>query len=238
MSGDFGYGQVGPNELSHDLNGIYYICRSLVDRLDTMKLVQVVAVHIGSGSPPSAGTVDVLPLVSQIDGNGYPVKHGTVYGLPYYRMQGGPWAVICDPAANDIGYVICADRDSSLVVKNGGQQNPGSRRRYNIADGVYVGGVLNAVPKATVWLKPDGTFNITDQNNNSVVSTSSGLNLGVGGTIVVAITSSGVVVTGTLSASGDITSSGGNVIAGSIDLQTHTHSGVTTGGGETGPPVG
>lgn len=188
--GPFGYGQQQPNDADTDLNVIAFVARRLLARLDTMKLVKIVAVHAGSGTPPAAGTVDVLPLVSQIDGNGYPVKHGTVYGLPFYRLGGATWQVICDPEVGDTGYVVCADRDSSLVVKNGGQQNPGSRRRYNIADGVYVGGVLNAAPKASIWLKSDGTFNITDKNNMSVESTTGGLNFGVGGTNVLALTSS------------------------------------------------
>ena len=226
----FGYGQLSPDDTDSDLNATIFVCRQLIARIDTMKLVQVQAVHPGSGSPPAAGTVDVLPLVSQIDGNGYPVKHGTAFGLPYFRLQGGPWAVICDPAVNDIGYVVCADRDSSLVVKNGSQQNPGSRRRHNIADGVYVGGILNAVPSATVWLKGDGTLDIVDKNNNSIQTTSSGINLGVGGTTILALTSTGatfnVKVTATDFSDGSVTS-----------YKVHTHSGVTTGGGTSGPPV-
>src|ERR1700678_4064982 len=120
------------------------------------------------GAPPSPGAVDVLPLVNQIDGNGFPTQHGTVNGLPVWRFQFGPWAIVADPAVGDYGYVICADRDSSLVVKNPGQANPGSRRKYNVADAVYVGGLLNAVPAATLWLKTDGTWVLMDKPGNVV----------------------------------------------------------------------
>ena len=225
------YGQMQPEDGQTDLNAIYFICRQLIARLDTMKLVQVTAVHPGSGTPPAPGTVDVQLLVSQVDGNNNPVKHGVVFGLPVFRVQGGPWAIVCDPAVNDYGYVVCADRDSSLVVKNGGSiQNPGSGRRYNVADGVYVGGLLNAVPAGTFWLKSDGTFVLTDKNTNVLQSTASGLNLKVGGTTILAITSTGISVTGSLNVSGDTVSDG-------VDLKLHVHSGVTTGSSDTGPPV-
>jgi len=230
----FGYGQLGPDDGATDLQAIVFVCRQLIERLDTMKLVQVQAVHPGSGTPPAAGTVDVLPLVSQIDGNGFPVKHGTIYGLQYFRMQGGPWAIIIDPAVNDYGYVVCADRDSSLVVKNPGQQNPGSRRRYNVADGIYVGGVLNAVPAATIWLKSDGTFVIADKPGNVIQSSSSGIaitgNVKVTGTLEATklqTDDAGLTVTGNISATGTIVAGKGG--ADQVGLQTHEHPTAATG---------
>ena len=45
-----------------------------------------------------------------------------------------------------------------------------------------------------------------------------------------------IKVTGTIEATGDITS-GGDVKAGLTSLKTHIHSGVTTGGGRSGPPT-
>jgi hypothetical protein len=227
MTGNsFGYGQLQPNDGAHDLNAIAFVVRQMVARLDTMKLVQVKAVHAGTGTPPATGTVDVLPLVNQIDANGFPVPHGTVYGIPFFRLQGGKWAVILDPAVNDVGYVLCADRDSSNVAKNPGQQvNPGSRRRLNIADGIYVGGLLNAVPAATLWLKPDGTLKVSDSGGN-VIDTSSGSWVFTGNVEF----KNNVMVDGSLNVSGDTVSDG-------VDLKTHIHSGVTTGGGDTGPPV-
>ena len=231
---NFGYSQATPDDSSDDLNVITFICRQMIERLDTMKLVQVKAVHPGSGSPPAVGTVDVLPLVSQIDGNGFPVKHGTVYGLPYFRLQGGSWTIIIDPAVNDYGYVVCADRDSSLVVKTPGQQNPGSRRRYNVADGIFVGGILNVVSVATIWLKDDGTFVITDKPGNVIQSSSSGIaitgNVKVTGTLEATklqTDDQGLTVTGNITATGTITAGQGG--ADQVGLQTHNHPTAATG---------
>jgi len=210
---DFAYGQMQPEDTSSELNATIFICKQLIAQINVMKLVQVVSISPGAGSPPAAGTMSVQPLVSQLDGQGFPVPHGVVNGIKYFRIQGGQWAVICDPAVGDVGYVICADRDSSLVAKNGGgQQNPGSRRKYNIADGVYVGGVLNAVPTAYIWLKTDGTFQMVDGKGNMLETSSSGFAL-----------TGDMAVTGNITATGSIKSGFGG--ADQVGLQTHTHPG-------------
>jgi hypothetical protein len=241
---DTGSGQVRVDDGSTDLQAISRIVRQIVERLDVCKLVKVIAVHPGQGSPPAAGTVDVQLLVNQVDGNFFGVQHGTVFGLPYLRLQAGPWAIVADPAKNDIGIVIVCDRDISAAAKNVGQQvNPGSRRRYNVADGIYVGGIFNSVPAATIWLKSDGTFAITDQPGNVIQSSSSGIaitgNVKVTGTLEATklqTDDSGLTVTGTITATGKIT--GSDFSDGSVtSYRVHTHGGVTTGAGLTGTPT-
>lgn len=231
---DFGYSQGTPDDCSDDLNVAAFICQQLIELLNTMKLVKVVAVHPGSGSPPAPGTVDVQLLVSQIDGGGYATPQGTVNGLPCWRFQFGKWAIIADPEVGDYGYVVCADRDSSNVVKTPGQAAPGSRRRYNIADGVYIGGLLNAVPAATLWLKTDGTLNLTDAKGNVLSTSSSGFvftgDVEVNGTLKVddlETGSDGLNVTGAITATGNITAGYGG--ADQVGVQTHEHPTAATG---------
>jgi hypothetical protein len=269
----FGYGQMTPEDVATEGAVVNFLCRQLIQQLNMMKLVKVVAVHPGSGTAPGPGTVDVQPLVSQIDANGYATAHGTVFGIPIWRLQAGPWALVADPVKGNVGYVVCADRDSSNVVRNAGAvagpYNPGSRRQYDLADGVYMGGCLNAAPTQYVWLKSDGTlvivdghgntiqttpngFQLSDANGNSVQSSPTGLTLTavtvtvtgnlnveggleVGGTITpisggtLNFGSSNLQTTGTVAAS--------QVTGGGVPLSTHIHSGVTTGGSDTGPPT-
>lgn len=239
---DVGYGQIGPDSGATDLNAMIAVARQLIARIDSMKLVKVVGVHPGSGSPPAVGTVDVLPLVSQIDANGFVVPHGTVYGLSCWRFQFGNWAIVADPAVNDVGYIICADRDSSAVAGTGQTVAPGSRRRYNIADGLYVGGCLNAVPSATWWLKSDGTLQVTDAKGNAISTSSAGFsftgNVKVNGTLEatqIQTDDAGLTVTGNISATGTVTAGKGG--ADQVGLQTHVHAGVQTGAGSTAPPT-
>lgn len=162
-SGQIGAGQQDPGDSSSETNKIAFaVARILAEKLDTMKPVKVIAVHAGTGTPPGPATVDVLPLVQQIDGNRNAVSHGTVYGIPVKRMQGGAWTVICDPAVGDIGYVVAGDRDMSKVKTTAAEAPPGSLRKFSIADGVYEGGILSQPTSAYLWLRADGTFKLVD----------------------------------------------------------------------------
>jgi hypothetical protein len=171
-----GAGQLDPFSSTSEFAVAAFIVRQIMAQLETMIPVQIQAVHAGSGSPPAAGTVDVQLLVSLLDGAGNQVKQGIVYGIPFFRLQGGPWAIVCDPSVNDVGILIAAARDMSKLSNGVSQQQlPGSNRQNSYSDGVYLGGVFNNAPKASFWLKSDGTFNITDKNGNTIVSSTTGM---------------------------------------------------------------
>jgi hypothetical protein len=206
MGSEFGYGQFTPWDTTHELNVICAIVRTMLARVDTMKLVKVTAVHAGQGG--AAGTVDVLPLVNQVDGFGNATPQGTVYGVPWWRLQGGTGAVVCDPVAGDIGYVVCADRDGSNVTRTKKQANPGSFRSFNVADGVYVGGILNAAPAQFVSFTTQG-MTWRDANGNTIVSSATGIDL---------TPKSGepVTVTGSLVVTQDATVDGNGTVDGNL----------------------
>lgn len=240
---DFGYGYQTPDDSGSDFQVTCFIVKQMMATLDTMKLVQVVAVHGGGGAIARAGTVDVLPLVNQIDGAnpGNPTKHSTAFGIPWWRLQGGPNAIIADPVAGDIGYVQCADRDSSIVVRTQAQANPGSRRKYSIADGIYVGGVLNAVPTQYIVFTATG-INIVDLNGNMIGMGSGGItltgNVTVTGTLTVdqlEIGENGLNVTGDVHATGTMVAGFGG--ADQVGLQTHTHTQGIDSHGDTEAPT-
>lgn len=106
---------------------------------------------IPRGSAVPTGYVDVQPLVNQLDGRGQPTQHGVVYKLSYYRYQGGNFAIISDPVVGDVGKMVIADRDTSVVRKTRGQiSNPGSTRKFDPADGTYFGTMLAGAPQSYV----------------------------------------------------------------------------------------
>lgn len=177
----FGIGHQRPSDAAHPINAVDFHIRQRIARMNTMKLVQVMKVTGGGVAP--AGTVDVLPLVSQIDGNRNITKHGIVPGLPWSRLQGGANAIICDPQVDDIGWVVASDRDISAVKNTmpGGQIpnagfTPGSLRQFNIADGVYAGGCLNVTPTQYVVFTATG-IRIVDLNGNMVTMGPTGITL-------------------------------------------------------------
>lgn len=258
-----GFGQQTPYDTTSNLAEVSFIIRQMLARMNTMKVVKVIAVH-NTGGVAQAGTVDVQPLVSQIDGNNNATPHGTVPGVQYFRLQGGPNAIICDPVVGDVGYVIVSDRDITNI-KNGQSSpvTPGSFRRNDLADGIYVGGILNNKPTQYIQFTSTG-INVVDSNGNQIQFTQNGvtiadkngnqIQMGSGGITIVGnltvqnnlVAQSGLQLGGALTAIGGGTYTGnlqvqGNVVAGfgggdQIGLLTHTHAGVQPGVGSTAPP--
>ena len=89
-------------------NAISAMIASALAQVSTCSLVQVAAVYPNPDGGVLSGTVDVQPLVNQIDDNGAPTPHGTICGLPYFQLQGGASAVILTPAEGDIGVAAFA----------------------------------------------------------------------------------------------------------------------------------
>lgn len=138
---------VGPltaPQLASEYNEFQFFVRQILARATFVREVQVTAVH--SNGVGVTGTVDVQPMVHQVDGNGKITPHGIVHGLPFCRIQGGTNAIIMDPAVNDIGIAVFADRDVSRVVATRAPAAPGSDRQHNWADGFYFSGFLNGTP--------------------------------------------------------------------------------------------
>lgn len=143
---DSGYpGQQQPTDALGDFNSTRAIAFALIAAMNVGTLVKVQAVtNAGDLSP--VGFVDVQPLVNQVDGAGKSTPHGALHRLPYFRLQGGTDAIIIDPKVGDLGIAVFADRDISSVSNAKAQANPGSGRRFDMADGLYIGGVLNGTP--------------------------------------------------------------------------------------------
>ena len=187
---------------TNPFNRTQFHITQLINSIVTMTLVKVVAVHV---TGLTLGTVDVQPLVSQVDGAGNPVPHGVIYGLPYVRMQAGPWAIIIDPQAGDVGLCGFCMRDISKVKATGAVALPGSMRTYDWADGVYIGMCLSSVaPTRYIQFTSTG-INIVSPDTvtitaNKVDLISNNVNLGAEGGAAVArvgdTVSGGVITSG------------------------------------------
>ena len=197
------------NSSRGQFNAITFLVRQILNRVSTATLVQITSVTNSGGISP-VGFVDVQPLVNQLDGYGNAIPHGVLHHLPYMRLQGGANAVIIDPQVGDIGIAIFADRDISSVSANKAQSNPGSFRQFDMADGMYIGGLLNGTPTQYVAFASGG-ITITSPNQ-------------------ITLTAPAVQINGTVTVTGDLTAQGTSV-------HTHKHGGVQAGGSQTGVPV-
>lgn len=198
------------SDTTSEFNRMDFVVRSIMAQQATTTLVIVRAVD--------GETVDVQPMVAQVDGAGNAVEHGIIHGLPVWRLQGGNSAVIVVPAVGDIGLAVFASTDISNVKRAKEPTTPGSFRRFDWSDGIYLGGLLNAAP--TQFLRMDAA----------------GITITVADGLPVTINADNVSMSGNLVVTGSVTSGPGSTFGGKA-FDTHTHSGVTTGGGTSGPPV-
>lgn len=203
-------------------NNLYFAIQQAIAKVQTATIVQVKACSNEGGVSP-VGTVDVLILVNQQNGQGVPTPHVTMYGLPYLRIQGGANAVIIDPQPGDIGIAIFASRDITNVKSTKAQATPSTFRMHDFSDGMYVGGLLNGTPSQYIAFGEDGI---------SIVSPTA-----------IKLTAPNIVLNGALQQTGgNATMSQSltvmdDVQANGISLDSHVHSGVTTGSAKTGVPV-
>ena len=164
---DTGYqGLLDPTSGTDEYNAMLFMVRQILSGVNTATLVKVISCT-NAGGVAATGTVNVQPLINQQAANGDSIEHGTLSKLPYFRFQGGANGIILDPQPNDIGIAIFASRDISTVKTTKAQANPGSKRQFSMADGLYLGGVLNGIPTnyvqftgSTLNIVASGTVNV------------------------------------------------------------------------------
>ena len=148
-------GFLKPTGTYGDFNNISFVVMQAMLKMQTCMPVQIISCTNDGGLSP-VGFVDVLPLINQIDPEGNPTAHEVINNIPYCRVQGGTNAIIIDPVAGDIGICVFASRDISKLKATKKQANPGSFRSFSFSDGMYIGGVLNAVPEQYIQFNDDG----------------------------------------------------------------------------------
>lgn len=152
----------------------------LMGQMSVATLVKVTKVSNTPGQLAKVGTLSAQPCVNQVDGYGNATPHGTVHNLSYFRYTGGKNAVIIDPEVGDIGVAVFCDRDISSVKTNQDVANPGSRRRNDMADGIFFGIPVSAKGKETpeqyVRFTADG-IEIKDKNNHKIEFKSDGVHI-------------------------------------------------------------
>lgn len=195
-------GQMKPNTAGSPYNSLQFIIdQAIRHKVHTAVIVKVVR--------RTGQYVDVLPLVTQIDGFGNAIAPTTLFHLPYMRYHAGIAAVILDPVPGDIGLAVFAQTDCSNVKQGTTEpQQPASFRENSMSNGFYIGGFLNVAPTTFVELKQSGEIVITAP--------------------------SGLTVNGDISVNGSQTLTG-DCIASGISLVNHVHTGDS--GGTTSPPI-
>lgn len=208
-------GQKKPNTAGSEYNALQFMIQNAMQGISTAIPVQVQAVN--------GLFVDVLPLVSSVDGYGQAVEPTTLFHLPVFRYHAGVGAVILDPVVGDKGLAVFAQADSSNVqTGTDAPQQPGSFRRHSMSDGFFLGGFHNAPPTVYIEIKQDGEIVIVAPNKLTVTTPE-------------ATFSGKVNMTGAVSMGADVSITGDAEIGG-ISFLSHVHGSVQPGGGTSGTP--
>ena len=196
-------GQKKPNTAGSEYNALQFMIQNAMKSISTAIPVQVQAVN--------GLFVDVLPLVSSVDGYGQAVEPTTLFHLPVFRYHAGVGAVILAPVVGDKGLAVFAQADSSNVqTGTNTPQQPGSFRNHSMSDGFYIGGFHNSAPAVFIEIQQDGHI---------IMTAPAGLT----------VTSPSATFSGTMDIAGDCT-------IGGISFLSHVHGGVQSGGSTSGTP--
>lgn len=217
-----------------------------IQKLNTVFLAKILSVS--TAGVGGTKTVTAQPLICQIDANGNALPSPKLVEIPHYRVQAGAGAFVVNPHVGDIGVFVCAKRDISNI-KNGvtDPQTPASFRSFDLADAIMIATIHTGTASTYIYIDPDsGTIEIKAPSSLTVNTATATINASgstsinspettISGHVTIkgglsVSGGEGAQVDGSISASGDITS-------GNISLQSHRHSGVTSGGSNTGTPV-
>lgn len=202
---------------SSDIGRMKFIIATALSGIRTAIPVQIMSVTNNGGVSP-IGTVSVKVLVQAKDGNGNAIPHGTIYNCPYMRVQGGTNAIILDPQVGDIGLGIVCDRDISAVQNARSEAPPGSSRKNNLSDMVYLTTIISATtPVQYIQFNDSG---ITINTQNKIILNGNEVD----------INAQNLVINANVQSTGTFTNNGTNISS------THVHGGVQPGGSNTLAP--
>lgn len=125
---------------------LQYIINTIINqKVNTCEVVRVVSVD------SSEKEVSVIPIVKNVDANGEAIEESEIYGIKYIMWQYGKNALVAEPSIGDIGIIITSKRDISKI--DAGIVD--SRRKFNLADSIYIGGLCGFNQAPTQFIKFD-----------------------------------------------------------------------------------
>ncbi len=215
-------GQLPLTGQNSPLNQHAFLHRQIQGEQRTHFAAEIVAVH-NRNSMTKPCTVDIRPVLSDVDGLGQAQKPDVIYGVPVPRNQSGDSVIINDPNVGDRAHFSVFDRDhSSAQASDWKSGNPGSFRRSTLSDAVFHAVLPREAQEVKQFIRfdaGDGGVTVQDRHNNTFSSNKAdGWNF------------NGVKIAkdGTLTSPKNITAGFGS--ADQVDLQGHAHS-------TSGPPT-
>jgi hypothetical protein len=131
-------GAFGSQNLSTNLTDFntldFYIDGKLL-RINTIKICKISAVN-------ADGTVNVIPMVKNLNGKKEPLPLSELKSFPILRQQGGTSGFIIEYQVGDIVLVGFCDRDPQAVIRSKKEAAPSTYTPFPLSGGIVLGAVL------------------------------------------------------------------------------------------------
>lgn len=179
---------------------------------------------------PETQTVTVQVAIREVVKTPAGPQNTDIYPIAFVPVvfpSAGGFSLTLPVQPGDEGMLVFCDMCIDLWWVRGGVQNQFERRRHDVSDcGFYPGG--RSKPRSLSNYSTDSA-QLRSDDGSAYVEIAAGqiVNIVAPGGLNI---SADVVVTGSVTASEEITGNG-------IALSTHVHTGVQTGGSDTGPPA-
>lgn len=214
----------GKKELTtnnNENNILQFLIKQNIDKINTIKVVEVIAVYDDS--------VDIKPCVNFLNGDLESVEPNIVFNIPYFTYQCGSKAIKIKPVIGDWGLALINDTNISKIKNTKQRANPDNLRKFSLADSVYIGSFI----KKTA---PTEYIDITE-NGIDIITTGT---ININSTGATNITASNMTINNDVSINGNLTITGtataSDCISGTISGKSHIHGNVASGTSTTGTP--
>jgi len=175
----------------------------------------------------NSNRVTIRPLVMIGTTDGLKVPKPILVNIPVFRFGGSGFYMRFKLVAGDKGWIKATDRDMSLVIQRGWQQDwPNTVRLHSFSDGVFFPDVVKD------WQSSDAEFAIMSDSGTSFEMSSDEIKLKCGSSELI-INSSGVTINAANVSINAATMDNNGTNIGS----NHRHGGVETGSGTSGTPI-
>lgn len=196
------------------------------ERSDFSRTLRVAITGVVTEVNYSAQTVSVQPTIREkieINGTYQWVELPILINVPFFVYSGGGYCITLPVSPGNECLVIFADSCIDAWWQSGGVQNQVERRRHDLSDGMAIVGFRSQVH--TVPGYSGDSVQVRTEDGGTFIDLKPGQ----------------VTINADVQINGNVTTSANCTIADTlrvagINMNTHVHDGVKTGGGSTGGP--
>jgi Phage protein Gp138 N-terminal domain/GpV Apex motif len=190
------------------------VLTKFLQRTDDMLPAQVLAYN------RSTNLAQVQPLIYMITTDNQQVTRAQVASVPVLQLGGGGFVLSFPINTGDLGWIKANDRDISLFKQFFSAAPPNTQRQHTFEDAMFVPDTM----MQGVTINSEDASNVVLQN--------------LAGTVRISLGSDTLTITTpALTIDTPVATFTGDASIGGILFSTHKHTGVQSGGSDTGGPV-